>query len=157
MLISPTSLLRENTVNRIVMVRLANDVTIMLLFTFYFGHVTNKRDHWWMSIELQTLKSAHITHLFDFSYFTVLVFYKIDCEQLLRVYRRGNYAFIGCPADAKHKLWLFIPLAVSNWDGEHTRKLKQKAHEEWLRLILQTREMMPDHKKRLDLYLRAAF
>ena len=33
------------TVNKIMMVRLANDVTVTLLFTFYFGHVTNKRDH----------------------------------------------------------------------------------------------------------------
>ena len=71
------------------MVGLANDVTIMLLFTFYFGHVTNKQDHLWVSIELQMLKLAHIMHLFDFYYFTVLIFYKIDYEQLLRVYSKG--------------------------------------------------------------------
>ena len=65
-----------------------------------------------MSIELQTLKSVHITHLFDFSYFTVLVFYKIDYEQLLRVYRRGNYAFIGCPADAKQTMAVHTPGCV---------------------------------------------
>ena len=54
-----SSAICQSTVNRIVMVGLANDITMMLLFTFYFGHVTNKQDHLRVSIELQMLKPAH--------------------------------------------------------------------------------------------------
>ena len=35
---------------------------------------------------------------------------------------------------------------VSPSDGEHSKALKRKAREEWIRLITRTREMTPDHQ-----------
>ena len=51
-----------------------------------------------------------------------------------------NCAFFGCPTSTKHELSLFKIPTVSDSDGEHTidtKKLKNKARKEWLRLILQ--------------------
>ncbi len=62
----------------------------------------------------------------------------------------GNCAFFGCPTSRKHKLSLFRIPRVSVHDGEHTKQLKQKAREEWVRLILRTRETTEDFKKRIE-------
>ena len=61
-----------------------------------------------------------------------------------------NCAFFGCPTSRKHGLSLFkIPLIRAN-ESEVTLALKKKAREEWLRLILRTREMTPELKQRID-------
>ena len=39
---------------------------------------------------------------------------------------------------------------MSDSDGEHTKELKQKAREEWFRLVSRTREMTPDLKMRIE-------
>ena len=39
---------------------------------------------------------------------------------------------------------------IATADGEHTIALKQKAREYWLRLILRTRELTPDLKRRIE-------
>ena len=62
----------------------------------------------------------------------------------------GNCAFFGCPTSAKHKLSLFRIPSVSASDGEHTKGLKRKAREEWLRLILRTRETTAELKQRIE-------
>ena len=61
-----------------------------------------------------------------------------------------NCAFFGCPTSRKHGLSLFkIPLIRAN-ESEVTSALKKKAREEWLRLILRTREMTLELKQRID-------
>ena len=62
----------------------------------------------------------------------------------------GNCAFFGCPTSAKHELSLFKLPTVSASDGQHTKELKQKARDEWLRLILRTRKMTPELKTRIE-------
>ena len=62
----------------------------------------------------------------------------------------ANCAFYGCPTRKSHKLSLFRLPTVAAADGEHTIPLKQKAREEWLRLILRTREQTPDLKRRIE-------
>ena len=67
-----TTAVALTTVNRIRMVGLASDVTIMLLFTFYFGHVTNKRD---ISIDatIYHISPLYFTQLSSFTYIPALV------------------------------------------------------------------------------------
>lgn len=62
----------------------------------------------------------------------------------------GNCAFFGCPTSGKHKISLFRAPSVAASDGEHTKELKRKAREEWLRLVLRTRELTPELKKRIE-------
>lgn len=62
----------------------------------------------------------------------------------------GNCAFFSCPTSGKHGLSLFRIPRVSAHDGDHTKQLKRKAREEWLRLILRTREMTSELKKRIE-------
>ena len=61
-----------------------------------------------------------------------------------------NCAFFGCPTSQKHGLSLFKIPATRNDDSEHTVALKTKAREEWLRLILRTRELTAELKKRIE-------
>ena len=61
-----------------------------------------------------------------------------------------NCAFFGCATSQKHGLSLFKIPSLCDDDGEHTVALKTKAREEWLRLILRTREMTPALKKRIE-------
>jgi hypothetical protein len=61
-----------------------------------------------------------------------------------------NCAFFGCPTSQKHGLSLFKIPAPRDDDSEHTVALKTKAREEWLRLILRTREMTVELKKRIE-------
>ena len=62
----------------------------------------------------------------------------------------ANCAFYGGPTSRSHKLSLFRLPTVATADGEHTIALKQKAREEWLHLILRTREQTPDVKRRIQ-------
>ncbi len=61
-----------------------------------------------------------------------------------------NCAFFGCATSQKHKLSLFKIPSLRDDDSEHTISLKTKAREEWLRLILRTREKTPELKKRIE-------
>ena len=60
-----------------------------------------------------------------------------------------NCAFFGCETSQKHGLSLFKIPSLRH-DSEHTVALKTKAREEWLRLILRTREKTPALKKRIE-------
>ena len=62
----------------------------------------------------------------------------------------GNCAFYGCPTSGKHNLSLFRIPSVSASGSEHTNELKRKAREEWIRLILRTRQTTADLKKRIE-------
>ena len=62
----------------------------------------------------------------------------------------ANCAFYRCPTSRSQKLLLFRLPTIAAADGEHTIDLKQKAREEWLRLILRTTEQMPDLKRRIE-------
>ena len=62
----------------------------------------------------------------------------------------GNCAFYGCPTSGKHNLLLFRIPSVSAFGSEHTNELKQKAREEWIRLILRTRETTKELKKEIE-------
>jgi hypothetical protein len=58
-----------------------------------------------------------------------------------------NCAFYCCPTSQKHKLSLFqIPAVVSAKQSEYTASIKTKSREEWLKIILRTREMTPELK-----------
>ena len=54
-----------------------------------------------------------------------------------------NCAFFGCPTSQKHKLSLFQIPVVSAKQSEYTAAIKKKSREEWLKIILRTREMTP--------------
>ena len=62
----------------------------------------------------------------------------------------SNCAFYGCGVNRKHKVAIFKIPSIGATDSEHTKKLKINAPEEWLRLILRTREMTADFKKRIE-------
>ena len=62
----------------------------------------------------------------------------------------GNCAFYGCPTSGKHNLSLFRIPSVSPSGSEHTNELKRKAREEWIRLILRTRETTKELKGRIE-------
>ena len=62
----------------------------------------------------------------------------------------ANCAFYGCFRRGRKKISLFKIPVVSARDGDHVKSLKQNAREEWLRLILRTREMTPDLKKQIE-------
>ena len=62
----------------------------------------------------------------------------------------GNCAFSGCPTSGKHNLSLFRIPSVSASGSEHTNELKRKAREEWIRLILRTRETTKELKKEIE-------
>ncbi len=61
-----------------------------------------------------------------------------------------NCAFFGCPTSQKHKLSLFQIPVVSAKQSEYTAAIKKKSREEWLKIILRTREMTPELKTRID-------
>lgn len=61
-----------------------------------------------------------------------------------------NCAFFGCPTSQKHKLSLFQIPVVSVKQSEYTASIKKKSREEWLKIILRTREMTPELKTRID-------
>ena len=62
----------------------------------------------------------------------------------------GNCVFYGCPTSGKHNLSLFRIPSVSVSGSEHTNEVKRKAREEWIRLILRTRETTKELKKRIE-------
>ncbi len=122
----------------------------MLLSTFYFGHVTNKR---YQTREALITFTCKLARLRINTVYLFLVLLRLNlfiyCEEI-EVMGGGNCAFFGCPTSGKHKLSLFRIPRVSVHDGEHTKQLKQKAREEWVRLILRTRETTEDLKKRIE-------
>ena len=61
-----------------------------------------------------------------------------------------NCTFFGSTTSQKHGLSLFKIPSVRDDDSEHTVSLKTKAREEWLRLILRTREKTPALKDRIE-------
>ena len=61
-----------------------------------------------------------------------------------------NCAFFGCPTSQKHKLSLFQIPVVSVKQSEYTASIKKNSREEWLKIILRTREMTPELKTRID-------
>lgn len=61
-----------------------------------------------------------------------------------------NCAFYGCPTSGKHGISLFKIPVVRADDGEQTSSTKKKAREEWLNVILRTREMTPDLQERIE-------
>ena len=63
----------------------------------------------------------------------------------------ANCAFFGCFSSGEKKgIALFKIPVVSPSDGEHSKALKRKAREEWIRLITRTREMTPDLKRQIE-------
>ena len=62
----------------------------------------------------------------------------------------ANCAFYGCHTSRKSQLSLFKIPVVSAADSEHTRDLKKKAREEWVTLILGTRELTPELKQQIE-------
>ena len=61
-----------------------------------------------------------------------------------------NCAFFGCPTCQKHKLSLFQIPVVSAKQSEYTAAIEKKSREEWLKIILRTREMTPELKARIE-------
>ena len=98
------------TVNRNRIVGLASDVTNMSLFTFYFGHVPNKRypitqTHIYIKSEYaeQQLFKQILRFL---SLFTGLVINN-HLWGVVEDMGSGNCASFGCPTSGKHKISLF--------------------------------------------------
>ena len=60
-----------------------------------------------------------------------------------------NCAFFGCPTSQKHKISLFRIPVVSAHESEYTSSVKKQAREKWLEIILRTREVTPELKKRI--------
>lgn len=61
-----------------------------------------------------------------------------------------NCAFYGCPSSRKHGLSFFKIPSVRADESEHTTTLKANARKEWLNVILRTRELTAELKKRID-------
>ena len=62
----------------------------------------------------------------------------------------ANCAFYGCFSSGRKKISLFKIPVISVRDGNDVKVLKQNAREEWLRLILRTREMTPELKNQIE-------
>ena len=61
-----------------------------------------------------------------------------------------NCVFYARPNSRKHGHSFFKLPSVRADESEHTSALKSNARKEWLNLILRTRELTPDLKKRID-------
>ena len=61
-----------------------------------------------------------------------------------------NCAFYGCSTSRRHEYSLFKIPVVGASDGEVTEASKKKAREEWLRLILRTREMTEGLRQQIE-------
>ena len=62
----------------------------------------------------------------------------------------SNCALYGCPTSRTHQFAIFKIPVVGAADGEETAAKKRNAREEWLRVILRTREKTPDLQKQID-------
>ena len=62
----------------------------------------------------------------------------------------SNCAFYGCYTSRKSKISLFKIPVVCAADSDHTKALKTKARQEWIALILRTREMTLELKQQID-------
>ena len=61
----------------------------------------------------------------------------------------SNCALYGCSTGRTHEFAISKIPVVSAADGEETAAKKKNAREEWLRIILRTREKTPDLKNKL--------
>lgn len=71
-------------------------------------------------------------------------------KQLFEGMPGSNCAFYSCSSSRKYEHSLFKIPVVGAADGEETAAKKRKAREEWLRLILRTREMTPELKNQIE-------
>ena len=62
----------------------------------------------------------------------------------------SNCALYGCPTSRTHQFAIFKIPVVGAADGEETAAKKRNAREEWLRIILRTREKTADLQKQID-------
>ena len=62
----------------------------------------------------------------------------------------SNCALYGCPTSRTDQFAILKIPVVGAADGEETAAKKRNAREEWLRIILRTREKTPDHQKQID-------
>ncbi len=62
----------------------------------------------------------------------------------------ANCAFYGCHTSRKSQISLFKIPVVCAADGDHTKSLKTKARQEWIALILRTREKTPDLNQQIE-------
>ena len=62
----------------------------------------------------------------------------------------SNCALFGCPTSRTRELAIFKIPVVGAADGEETAAKKRNAREEWLRVILRTREKTADLQKQID-------
>ncbi len=62
----------------------------------------------------------------------------------------SNCALYGCPTSRTHEVAIFKIPVVGATDGEETAAKKRNAREEWLRIILRTREKTADLQKQID-------
>ncbi|CAB4011522.1 Transposable element P transposase [Paramuricea clavata] len=62
----------------------------------------------------------------------------------------SNCAFYGCYTSRKSKISRFKIPVVCAADSDHTKAFKTKARQEWIALILRTREMTPELKQQID-------
>jgi hypothetical protein len=85
-----------------------------------------RREHFYIEIFEQTAFSREFTNFFRSN-----------------AMPSANCALFGCPTIRKSSL------SLNNGD-ETYKALKVTAHKEWLRVVLRTREMTPDLKKRSD-------
>ena len=131
----------------------------MLLFAVQEGHVMRCVHH---STPNQVWFMHRSTVIFTAKNSPCLWRYLKQISKLkLKYMPARNCAFFGCATSQKHKLSLFKIPSLRDDDSEHTISLKTKSREEWLRLILRTREKTPEFKKthrgKQYLCLRAPF
>ena len=65
----------------------------------------------------------------------------------------SNWALFGCSTSRTSDLSLFKIPSVGKADGDETKAKKETACKEWLRVVLQTRELTLDLKKRTELII----
>ena len=61
----------------------------------------------------------------------------------------SNCALFGCSTSRTSDLSLFKIPSVGKADGDETKAKKETVRKEWLRVVLRTRELTPDLKKRI--------
>ena len=62
----------------------------------------------------------------------------------------SNCALFGCSTSRTSDLSLFKIPSAGKADGDETKAKKETARKEWLRVVLRTRELTPELKKRID-------
>ena len=119
----------------------------MLLFSVLESHVTDSV-HQITNLLLLKYRITFRKRLFVAAAPNSRRFPKAICE--INDMPGRNCAFFGCSSSQKHKISLFQIPVVSATQSEYTTSLKKKCREEWLRIVLRTREMTPEFKKRIE-------